>query len=163
MSVLMTLSDVIDYHDEARVGNLLKWYFFWKSYYKLCLTVVKGQTGWRPTFQSIWKDTCVPGHPLSFPKQSEAWSLWPHIRGHCHGYGCSLALRAAESIREEGGRSFIGMSMQRNLWVKAWSHISTCNWEMAFCERSDQGTVQCLRVFDGQDRCDLEKSGNSKD
>ena len=45
MSVLMTLSDVIDYHDEVREGNFLKCYFFWKSYYKLCLSVVKRQVG----------------------------------------------------------------------------------------------------------------------
>ena len=43
--VLMTFSDVIDYHDEEVLeGNFLKCYFF-RNPNKLCLMVVKRQIG----------------------------------------------------------------------------------------------------------------------
>jgi hypothetical protein len=80
-------------------GKLPEMLLSGKSYYKLCLMVVKRQVGGQNfnQFDTSPKGTCVPGHPLSFPKQSEAWPLWPHRRGHCHGYRCVLVLRAAES------------------------------------------------------------------
>ena len=80
-------------------GKLPEMLLSGKSYYKLCLMVVKRQVRGQNfnQFDTSPKGTCVPGHPLSFPKQSEAWPLWSHRRGHCHGYGCTLVLRAAES------------------------------------------------------------------
>lgn len=86
-----------------------------RSYYKLSL-MVKGQVGGQNfnQFDTSPKDTCVPGQPLSFSKQSEAWPLWPHIGGHCPGFGCVLVLTAAESIIREGAQgSLSGKSAQK--------------------------------------------------
>ena len=52
MSVLMTLSDVIDYHDEVREGNFLKCYFFLEILQQAVFNAGE-ETGWRPTFQSV--------------------------------------------------------------------------------------------------------------
>ena len=67
---LVTFSEVIDYHDEAWEGNFLKCCFLGI----LLQAVFNGgeETGWRPNFNQFDtspKGTCVPGHPLSFPKR----------------------------------------------------------------------------------------------
>ena len=112
-------------------GKLPEMLLFWKSYYKLCLTVVKRQVGGQNfnQFDTSPKDTCVPGHPLSFPKQ---WGL-ASVTSHKGSLSWLWVFPSSEGSRIHYRRrwqgSFLGKSVQRNLWVKVWSLISTSNWQ----------------------------------
>lgn len=106
----------------------------WHSQKSLTTMRSGSETSWNAS----WEILLQPGQPLSFSKLSEAWPLWPHIGGHCPGYGCVLVLRAAESIIGEGARGPFQVSQHRKSLGKDPISQQYFTWRKFFCERGNK-------------------------